>query len=532
MWSIDNMSDIPRRVASSTSKAFGFVWQKVSRILLWIFQNIRSARKHISEFTAKYFRQFTSWYNKKVFLRKRIFFLYLQTKRRSRGMWKKIKTTPLIGIGSAIFIAVAIAIVYGVIRLVGFISQATFSSPSLPSWFSSSATLWIIALVIVGIPAIAGIIWAFKKWGNPVGGTSGDGLKTFGKGLLVAGLFHLAVVGLIWVLVPYGERLRNIYSYLTSVPCLFLTIIIIVGGYSFGKTAGGHKLVHKLVAVSTGAMFLFGVVPYFLPDHIRESVSSLWAEKAPSSSERIAQVPKVTYVGSSNPFEKSNKADLLPEEYSKLIDSTFHDQGDSVVAVMKSIAYCESRGKQFSDTNPTVALRGQQNQYDVGLFQINDTIHRDMIAESGENIETAEGNARIARKLYNNRRFNDWGSSRYCWEMGYKTIPPGWPNERTPEQVAAFVEGRDEIIVVDLPRDSSLSEPVPTFSQRTRSKPEKDIRYTVYNEHGDSVMSHTLENGEWVPKVNGKFTTGPKTLRFRSFSPDFVRMTVTRFNHH
>lgn len=85
----------------------------------------------------------------------------------------------------------------------------------------------------------------------------------------------------------------------------------------------------------------------------------------------------------------------------------------SLPEIFKAIARCESGGSHFDEKGRVV--RGRVNRHDIGLYQINEVIHRNAIAQTGVNIYSEEGNTQFARYLYEAEGLYPWRSSQYCW---------------------------------------------------------------------------------------------------------------------
>lgn len=81
--------------------------------------------------------------------------------------------------------------------------------------------------------------------------------------------------------------------------------------------------------------------------------------------------------------------------------------------IFTAIAKCESGGTQYNSSGQVV--RGRVNHHDVGLYQINEVIHQNAIAQTGVDIYSEEGNAQFARYLYEAEGLYPWRSSQYCW---------------------------------------------------------------------------------------------------------------------
>lgn len=96
---------------------------------------------------------------------------------------------------------------------------------------------------------------------------------------------------------------------------------------------------------------------------------------------------------------------ITVEEY---VRSYFSD-----IPVMVEIAKCESRFRQY-DKNGDV-LRGEVNNLDRGVMQINEYYHNEDSEKLGFDILTLEGNTAYARYLFEKYGVKPWSSSSRCW---------------------------------------------------------------------------------------------------------------------
>jgi hypothetical protein len=79
--------------------------------------------------------------------------------------------------------------------------------------------------------------------------------------------------------------------------------------------------------------------------------------------------------------------------------------------IMKKIAWCESRDRQFDKSGkPLIGFSGA----DKGRFQINQ-VHWERARRMGINLNTVQGNARYAEHLYETKGTKPWYKSRHCW---------------------------------------------------------------------------------------------------------------------
>jgi len=86
----------------------------------------------------------------------------------------------------------------------------------------------------------------------------------------------------------------------------------------------------------------------------------------------------------------------------------------------QAIAFCESTTRQYDEKNlaadgtPKV-LRGIENSYDVGIFQVNEKYHLKRSQELGYDIYTSEGNIDYAMWLLKSEGSRHWKASKPCW---------------------------------------------------------------------------------------------------------------------
>lgn len=85
----------------------------------------------------------------------------------------------------------------------------------------------------------------------------------------------------------------------------------------------------------------------------------------------------------------------------------------SDIPVMIEIAKCESHFRQHDINNDV--LRGEQNNLDRGVMQINELYHNENSEKLGFDILTLEGNTAYARYLFEKYGVKPWVSSSKCW---------------------------------------------------------------------------------------------------------------------
>jgi len=82
--------------------------------------------------------------------------------------------------------------------------------------------------------------------------------------------------------------------------------------------------------------------------------------------------------------------------------------------ILIEVARCESTFRQTTSNGEV--LRGNHNEYDVGVMQINELYHLDKSKELGLDIHTIEGNMAYAKWLYEREDLAPWKSSSKCWK--------------------------------------------------------------------------------------------------------------------
>ena len=86
---------------------------------------------------------------------------------------------------------------------------------------------------------------------------------------------------------------------------------------------------------------------------------------------------------------------------------------DSVPAILKKIAFCESGGRQYNENGEVI--RGKVNPQDIGKYQINATYHQKAAESLGLDIYTEAGNEAYALHLYETQGTSPWNWSKPCW---------------------------------------------------------------------------------------------------------------------
>jgi len=92
----------------------------------------------------------------------------------------------------------------------------------------------------------------------------------------------------------------------------------------------------------------------------------------------------------------------------QFVESYFAD-----IPIMVDISRCESGFHQY-DQGGSV-YRGEINNLDVGVMQINEHYHSDTAKKLGLDLYTIQGNVAYARYLYDKQGTAPWSSSEACW---------------------------------------------------------------------------------------------------------------------
>ena len=90
---------------------------------------------------------------------------------------------------------------------------------------------------------------------------------------------------------------------------------------------------------------------------------------------------------------------------------------DTLPPVLQRIAQCESAGQQF--TRDGKVLRGTRHPQDTGLFQINAVVWAKQAEALGYDIRTRDGNAYMARYIFDHYGSVPWQSSAKCWSRAH-----------------------------------------------------------------------------------------------------------------
>lgn len=142
-----------------------------------------------------------------------------------------------------------------------------------------------------------------------------------------------------------------------------------------------------MIASNIAGLGVAGNIPQVLPETNIQNIASV----------------KVNRTEEEN--KKNIERSITVEEY---IRNYFSD-----IPIMVEIARCESRFRQHDHKGDI--LRGEVNNLDRGVMQINEYYHIDDSAKLGYDILTIEGNTAYARHLFEKYGVKPWSSSAPCW---------------------------------------------------------------------------------------------------------------------
>jgi hypothetical protein len=154
----------------------------------------------------------------------------------------------------------------------------------------------------------------------------------------------------------------------------------------------GLKLNNWLIFQTTALGFMM----------LASGMNGLGAPSIPNIAPEIIEIRETLPSGNEKILIKKS---LSVEEY---IRNYFSD-----IPVMIEIAKCESRFRQHDKDGEV--LRGEKNDLDRGVMQINEYFHNENSEKLGFNILTLEGNTSYARYLFEKYGVKPWASSSRCW---------------------------------------------------------------------------------------------------------------------
>ncbi len=128
---------------------------------------------------------------------------------------------------------------------------------------------------------------------------------------------------------------------------------------------------------------------------------------------------------------------LSPTTIESMVEKYFKDAPDMV-----TVAKCESNFRQFDEDGNV--LRGGYGDEMIGVFQIDETVHRDTALSMGYDIDTFLGNLLYTRHLYSQEGVNPWiGCIGHAPEtVAVATTPTVEPQH---EETVAFVDPETRI---------------------------------------------------------------------------------------
>lgn len=112
------------------------------------------------------------------------------------------------------------------------------------------------------------------------------------------------------------------------------------------------------------------------------------------------------------PIKKEVKAaDYAPITDSKNVRKFVNDYFSDIPLLVR-IAGCESRFRHYKNGE---VIRGEGNNFDVGVMQVNEMYHLETSKKLGYDIHTLDGNVAYARYLFEREGAKPWMSSSACW---------------------------------------------------------------------------------------------------------------------
>jgi len=363
-------------------------------------------------------------------------------------------------------------------------------------------------LIWLGWSKRAGLGKAARGIGTGIGREIGSKLLT---AIVVLALLNLAF----WAgMNQFQKEWGNSYfleTWLWSPAFWLLTAVTIALGLSGD---GKEKKFGAFRAAIAGIALLTTVVAIF---------PGFWGPEKPSSSASStgSAVVGTTFIGM--PAKLAfDPADSIPAESAELIEEVFGDLPDSTVQEMKRIAYAESRGNHWKAGSANQVLQGNINPRDLGLFQVNDSLHGKTCQEAGLDLMEPEGNARCARLLYDRKKgTQDWYLSAWSWRDRYSERPENWSFNRTPQVLTQSVSGR-EVIFVDAPVTEE-SERVYTHNRK--------YCYDVVGDNTDTPYLIQDDVGTVDTIIPGRYITHKRYARwytFRSLGENGVKIIFVK----
>lgn len=129
----------------------------------------------------------------------------------------------------------------------------------------------------------------------------------------------------------------------------------------------------------------------------------------------LAIQPMVKVEVAVEPIPKEVRAeDYQPITDSKNVEEFINDYFADI-PILTKIAKCESQFRQLNSKGKI--LKGEKNQYDRGVMQINILYHAETAEGLGLDLNIIDDNVAYARYLYEKQGAKPWMSSSKCWAM-------------------------------------------------------------------------------------------------------------------
>lgn len=159
---------------------------------------------------------------------------------------------------------------------------------------------------------------------------------------------------------------------------------------------------------------------------------------------------------------------------------------------MVAIAKCESGLRQYDESGAT--LRGGYGGGMIGLFQLNETYHREQARSLGYDIDTLMGNILYARWLWQQEGTTPWDPSAHCWASA----------------LMPAVAEASEII----PIQPSMEKRVAVHAtQASVSSITKTLRFGMYDDEV-RILQQTLNRAGYIVAASGAGSPGRETDYF------------------
>lgn len=152
-----------------------------------------------------------------------------------------------------------------------------------------------------------------------------------------------------------------------------------------------------IIETTTGLFLLWGAVS---SQFAAADVASIMASMRGTTPHAVAEALTL-------PERALLPQSVFPMTLEEYVRGYFKDE-----PILAEIARCESHFRHF---NGDGVIRGDRNEKDVGLMQINELYHENRAKKLGFDIHTLEGNLGYAKWLYERYGTDPWLSSARCW---------------------------------------------------------------------------------------------------------------------